>query len=171
MNPLSLRLNERTSTLPLLKDVESVLDQYYSQLDLTTDRTNYLYNTYNNFYNLVSTINHNYSLDELIIIANYIYLQKGEVNAIELFFKYFDIEYSNVSLTSDKYELNIEITSLSTNKFNEFKYYLRLFIEDLILYSNPDSSDAIHINSINLKFNYSNQSNFRLVTSIINHVI
>jgi hypothetical protein len=171
MNPISLRLNERLSSIPLLSDISKVLDQYYSQLDLNEDRTNYLYNTYNTFYNLTQTINHRYSEEELIIIANYIYMQKGEVNAIELFFKFFDIEYSNVSLNSDNYELNIEISNLSTNKFNEFKFYLKQFIEDLIIYSNPDDENAVLVVKINLNFTYTNDSNFHLMTSIINHIM
>lgn len=115
--PLSLNLNERTRSVPLLRMVEDVLTSYNSQQS-TSSKDFFLEDCFPAFSNLMPILNvdvestspflsfHKYSDFELRMIANEVYSLKGDVQAILEFASHFNIR---VLRLSDTYDIDLVV--------------------------------------------------------------
>lgn len=99
MNEISLNLTERTRSIPLLKLVDDLLSSYYKEYPLeVNDRKELLYDVYALINDIFNVFGLQYSDEDKLLIANYIYSLKGNIVSLQKLFEFInngiDVELS-----------------------------------------------------------------------------
>lgn len=167
MNNVSLRLNKNTNKITMFNQAESLLDLYYNNEEAQFNSKEIkLESHYNTFYNLVSLLTHDYSNQELIIIANYIYHLKGSKFSLEEFNRFFNCEII-CSFVDYQVDLNFVVVNVDTQSIEKFIYWYKLLIFELLFYDTLN----IEIVKISTTVNCINELTRKISTDLINTIV
>lgn len=143
MNEVSLKLTERTGSIPFYQTANELLSLYYKKFPLEIDnRSGLLYDTFSLINELFDIVGYNPDRENRILLANYIYRLKGSVNSITELCK-----FCNININKFEYIYYLRGNNkIITDNINIFEYSPLNIGHPTEIYKKTDNVDFTNIN-------------------------
>lgn len=145
MNKVSLKLNERTNSIPVFNTVNKILDEYYKSYPIENDdEYGLLYDTYSLINEFFDIIGCKYDKNTKLLLANYIYRSKGSINSIYELFRILWGDNSDTIDGTPNYTIDLNYKVRGYNQLYKKPNEDLLFSEGFTINASNESPLNIH---------------------------